>query len=349
MPLFHRAATAFLSSSSITLAFGFAYAFDLERPYWAGIAAMVLSLSAQGQSLQKGLWRMAGTVLGAAAGMAVLACAGDARSSLLAACGALLAVLVMLMRGSSFSYFYYSTALMVVLTVAQSHGEAPFRMACARMEENLAGIAAYTLCALCLRPQSASRELSGLGSFGRGVFQEFVFLWKDERFAQRLRGKIRAGLQAAAALAILVLLWQELAPAGTESALFIEIGSLLVLLGFMAGRFAAWELLFSFAAGIGAALALYCAVLPALNGFAELGAVIFVLCFAMAWLFPEPEQGMARMGLLVPVFVLSGMGGEHLAPQQMLSGGVGLICAALGSALIFSVLDPSEKEEGEGV
>ena len=100
------------------------------------------------------------------------------------------------------------------------------------------------------------------------------------------------------------------------------------------------------AAGIGAALALYCAVLPALNGFAELGAVIFVICFAMAWLFPEPEQGMARMGLLVPVFVLSGMGGEHFAPQQMLSGGVGLICAALGAALIFSILDPSEKEEG---
>ena len=149
MPLASRFATALLSASSITLAFWLAYALHLERPYWAGIAAMVLSFSAQGQSLQKGLWRMAGTVAGAAAGMAVLACFGEARLSLLLACGVLLALLVMLMRGSSYSYFYYSTALMAVLAVAQSHGEAPFRMACARMEENLAGIAAYTLCALC--------------------------------------------------------------------------------------------------------------------------------------------------------------------------------------------------------
>ncbi|MBQ9105824.1 MAG: FUSC family protein, partial [Mailhella sp.] len=76
MPVTHtqlfspRLETALLSASAITLSFGMAYGFHLERPYWAGIAAMVLSQSAQGQSLQKGLWRMAGTVLGAAAGMA---------------------------------------------------------------------------------------------------------------------------------------------------------------------------------------------------------------------------------------------------------------------------------------
>jgi hypothetical protein len=57
----------------------------------------------------------------------------------------------------------------------------------------------------------------------------------------------------------------------------------------------------------------------------------------MAWVFPAPEQGMARMGLLMPVFVLSGMGGEHFGPQGVLSGGVGLLCAALAVALLFTL------------
>jgi hypothetical protein len=38
-----RFLTALLAASSITLALGLAYAFHLERPYWAGVAAMVLS------------------------------------------------------------------------------------------------------------------------------------------------------------------------------------------------------------------------------------------------------------------------------------------------------------------
>ena len=337
MPLTSRFATALLSASSITLAFWLAYALHLERPYWAGIAAMVLSFSAQGQSLQKGLWRMAGTVAGAAAGMAVLACFGEARLSLLLACGVLLALLVMLMRGSSYSYFYYSTALMAVLAVAQSHGEAPFRMACARMEENLAGIAAYTLCALCFRPQAASREIRELPGFGKGVLDELLSLPADERVREVLRDKVRAGLQAFAALAFATLLWQDFDPAGLQSALFMEIAALLILLGFMTGRVAVWELLFSFAAGVAGALALYCVVLPALNGFGDLAVVIFGLAFAMAWAFPTPEQGMARMGLLVPIFVLSGMGGEHFGPQGLLSGGVGLLCAALAATLAFGL------------
>lgn len=338
-----RFSIALLSASAITLSFGLAYALHLERPYWAGIAAMVLSQSEQGQSLQKGLWRMVGTVAGALAGMAALAWFGETRTSLLLACGVLLAVIVVFMRGSSYAYFYYSTALMAVLTVAQSHGEAPFRTACARMEENLAGIAAYTVCALCLRPQSASRELVELPGFGRGFLRELLDLRSSERLREVLASKLIAGAQAFLALALIVVLWQELAPAGIENPLFIEIGSLLVLLGFMTGRFPAWELLFSFAAGIAAALVLYCAVLPVLNGFAELAAVLFALCFAMAWLFPEPEQGMARMGLLMPIFVLSGIGGLHFAPQTMLSVSVGLLCSALAVAGVFELAGEGEK------
>ena len=331
MPAVLRFRTALLAACSITLAFWLAYALHVERPYWAGVAAMVLSQSAEGQSLQKGLWRMAATVVGAAAGMAVLAHFGESRAALLAAFGGLLAVLVMLMRGSAYSYFYYSTALMAVLVGAQSHEEAPFAIASARIAENLVGIAAYTLCALCLRPQAASREIGELPGFGRGVLDEL----RDSLVPAVLLDKLRAGLQALAALALVTAVWQWLYPPGTAGSLFAEIGALLVLLGFLTGGFDPRLLLASFAAGVGAALALYVLVMPALSGFAELGAVIFAFSFGMAWVLPRPEQGMARMGLLLPVFVLSGMGGEHFTPQGLLSGAAGLMSAAFTVSAVF--------------
>lgn len=342
MPVTHaqllspRLETALLSASAITLSFGMAYGFHLERPYWAGIAAMVLSQSAQGQSLQKGLWRMAGTVLGAAAGMALIAGFGGGRISLLAAYGIALVLSIMLMQGSSYSYFYYSTALMAVLVGAQSHGEAPFYIAAARMQENLVGIAAYTLCALCLRPSATSQELDGLSGFGQGFWQEL------RQTPRLLLGRLSFGAKGLAALGAVTAVWQILYPPGTGSTLFVEIAALLVLLVFMTGRVAAWEVLFAMAAGVAASLWLYVCVLPVLDGFIQLGMVIFGLSFLMAWLLPEPEQGMARMGLLMPVFVLSGMGGEVFGPQGFLSGALGLLCAALTVAVIFSFLVRTE-------
>ena len=98
------------------------------------------------------------------------------------------------------------------------------------------------------------------------------------------------------------------------------------------------DIVLGFAAGIMLALFLYAAILPRLVGFMELGGVIFFLSFTMAWLLPLPEQGMARMGMLLPVFVLSGAGGEVLSPAGFLAGATGLLCAALGVSLVFYMM-----------
>lgn len=346
MPITQRFSIALLSASSIALALCAAFALHLERPYWAGIAAMVLSQSAQGQSLKKGIWRMVGTVAGALAGMFVLAHFGESRAALLLACGASLALFVVLMHGSRYAYFYYSTALMLVLVAAQSHSEPPFRIAVARMQENLVGIAAYTLCALCLRPHAAAQELDRLPGFGRGVFRELA-----EHFEPRiLRDKLRAGAAAFLQLTLFTALWQNLPNA--PGTLFVEIGALLILLGAMTGRVDGAALLAAFAVGIPAALWLY-GVLPRLSGWQELAALTFASAFAMAWILPEPEQGMARMGVLMPVFVLSGLGGEVFGPQDVLSGAAGLLCAALAVSLLFQLTHgpdplPDRREQKQG-
>lgn len=331
MPLASRLSVAILAACSITLALLCSYAFHLERPYWAGIAAMVLSFSAQGQSLQKGLWRIAGTVVGAVAGMAAMAYFGESLTSLLIACAVILALLVMLMDGSRYSYFYYSSALMLVLVLAQSREEAPFAIASARMEENLVGIAAYTFCALCLRPHAASEELHELRGFGQGLLGE----WREAAVPEVFCRKAASSADAVAALALITLVWQEVSPPGTESTLYVEIASLLVLIRAMTGHFAAWELLPATTAGIAAAFVLYSAVIPSLSGPAGLGTLVFVLSFGMAWVLPAPEQSMARMGALMPVLILSGLGGETFSPQDMLGGAAALFCSALSVSLLY--------------
>ena len=320
MPVLQRFITAMLAASSITLALG--------------LAAMVLSQSAQGQSLEKGIWRMVGTVAGALAGMAMLAAFGESLGALLLASAVILASIVVLMHGSRYSYFYYSTALMLVLVTAQSHSEPPFRIAVARMQENLVGIAAYTLCALCLRPRTASRELDSLPRFGRGVFRELA----DHFDPVILRGKLMTGASALMALSMLAVLWQVFDPPGTESPVFVEIGAIFILLGVMVGSFPAWTLLAAFAVGIPLSIWLYASVLPQLSGYGQLGAVMFTAAFLMAWLLPAPEQGMARMGVLMPVFVLSGLGGEVFPPGGVMSGAAGLLCSALAVSLIFNIM-----------
>lgn len=107
-----RLLTAFLSSLSVTLSFGLAFALDMEKPFWAGFAAMVVSMSTLGQSFQRGLLRMAGTGVGALLAMSVLSVFGETRLSLMLAMAALLTGLVLCMAVSRrSSYFYYTTAL----------------------------------------------------------------------------------------------------------------------------------------------------------------------------------------------------------------------------------------------
>ena len=155
-----RVLTSFLSALSVTVALGLAFALDMEKPFWAGFAALVVSLSTVGQSLEKGLLRMAGTVAGAVIAMSLLSLFGDARWTLMLSVGAMLVILELCMEMSRYSsYFYYTTALVILLVVAQSHGEAPFFVAASRVEENMLGIAVYTVCALLLWPRSSLDSL----------------------------------------------------------------------------------------------------------------------------------------------------------------------------------------------
>lgn len=158
-----RLLTAFLSALSITVSFGLAFYWNLDKPFWAGFSAMVVSLSTIGQSVQKGLLRMVGTVAGAVAGLWLFAVWGQQRWPLLIMLGVYILFMVfLLLRSRQSSYFFYTSAIVAVLIVVQSRGGTPpFQLAVARLEETLLGIAVYTVLALMFWPRSSLEVLTG--------------------------------------------------------------------------------------------------------------------------------------------------------------------------------------------
>lgn len=152
-----RLLTAFLAALSITVSFGLAFYWNLDKPFWAGFSALVVSLSTLGQSIQKGLLRMVGTVTGAVAGLVLYFFWGQQRWPMLIMLGVYILLMVfLLLRSRQSSYFFYTSAIVAILIVVQSRGgTTPFTVAVDRMGETLLGILVYTVLALLLWPRSS--------------------------------------------------------------------------------------------------------------------------------------------------------------------------------------------------
>lgn len=127
----------------------------------------MVSLSTLGQSIQKGLLRMVGTVTGAAAGLILYFFWGQLRWpcwSCSASISCSWSFCSCCSRQSS--YFFYTSAIVAILIVVQSRGgDTPFTVAVDRMQETLLGILVYTVLALLLWPRSSLEALKA------GVFR----------------------------------------------------------------------------------------------------------------------------------------------------------------------------------
>lgn len=158
----NRLLTAALSALSITSAIGLALAWNLDKPFWAAFAAMVVSMGTLGQSAQKGLLRMGGTVLGVVAGFAGLAFFAQERMLCLSVLFLYCIVIVHLMfKFKEYSYFFYTSVIVAIVIIIGNSSDvsASFSMGVARMEETVLGIAVYTCFALVLWPRSSEQLL----------------------------------------------------------------------------------------------------------------------------------------------------------------------------------------------
>src|SRR5215471_15756566 len=104
-----RVKTAIKTALAIVLACGVALSMDWGHSYWAAFAVAFCTLSTVGESLNKGLLRLSGTLLGSLAAITLIALFPQDRWQFLFGMSLFTGFCAYMMRGTSRWYFWHVT------------------------------------------------------------------------------------------------------------------------------------------------------------------------------------------------------------------------------------------------
>ncbi|HET8728107.1 MAG TPA: FUSC family protein [Alphaproteobacteria bacterium] len=170
---------ALLLAVSAWTAFALASSLHIANAYWAAMPVWVVAQPSRGLLIERGLFRVVGTVLGAAFGFAVLHVVGDRYLQLLTVAGwvALNAALTHVLRGVSAYGALMSgmTAAIVVLPSVLSP-EPSLDIALARVECTLIGVVVVTLVTGFFTPTSSRAAFYARTRHMAGDAVDFVVL-----------------------------------------------------------------------------------------------------------------------------------------------------------------------------
>jgi uncharacterized membrane protein YccC len=143
------------------LAFALAYAFALKTgwmsPMWVGLTVVVIALPSAGQSLEKGILRLTGTVPGCIAALTIFALSAQSRWMALALTCAWMFFTAYMMLSRPTKAYMWNVAGFTCLIIATGSFESPtevFERAESRTLATATGIILYTLVTTFLWPRS---------------------------------------------------------------------------------------------------------------------------------------------------------------------------------------------------
>ena len=114
-----KAKEASKTALAMVIAFGIALSMDWEKPYWAGIAVSMCSLGRVGDSLNKGLLRVFGTLAAVAVALILLSLFPQSRWSFLLALSGYVAFCTYMMGTTTRWYFWMVAGFTVpILTLS---------------------------------------------------------------------------------------------------------------------------------------------------------------------------------------------------------------------------------------
>jgi Fusaric acid resistance protein family len=151
-----RVKAAMKTALAMVLAYGIALSMDWDNPHWAGFAVAFCSLSTVGESLNKGLLRLSGTLLGGLAAFTLIALFPQDRWLFLICMSVFIGFCIFMMFGTSRRYFWQVAGLSVPLLALAGGANAPndFQAVILRTEETALGILSYSLVWLLIWPAS---------------------------------------------------------------------------------------------------------------------------------------------------------------------------------------------------
>ncbi|MDJ0683836.1 MAG: FUSC family protein [Alphaproteobacteria bacterium] len=163
--LSRRAKEAIKTGAAMTIAYGVALSMNWEKPQWAAIAVAVISLSSIGHSVNKGVLRMVGTLLGCTAALFFIGLFPQDRWLLMTALSVYLGFCAYMTAGKSYPYFWFCSAFVAIVIIVSGDAvsERTFQLAIERTLETGLGVLVYSLIAVFVWPQSSRSDLQKAG------------------------------------------------------------------------------------------------------------------------------------------------------------------------------------------
>ena len=156
-----RTKEAIKTALAMTIAYGIALSMDWDRPYWAGFAVAMISLSTVGQSLNKGAMRMLGTLVAVVVSLTLIALFPQQRWWFMVALSIFVGLCTYLMHGTKRQYFWQVAGFVTVIICLDGgvNSANAFETALLRAEQTGLGILVYSLVTILLWPSSTRDEL----------------------------------------------------------------------------------------------------------------------------------------------------------------------------------------------
>ena len=158
----------------MAIAYGLALQLSWENPSWAGFAVTFCSLTTTGESLNKSVLRIWGTLLGTFVAFVILALFIQDRWLFLCAVCVHLAIVTYLMTGTKAKYMWQVTGFVSLIIMSGATGDSNdiFLYGMARMQETLLGCTAWALVTIFIWPvanqgalESTTHRLFACGFF----------------------------------------------------------------------------------------------------------------------------------------------------------------------------------------
>ncbi|MBW2514681.1 MAG: FUSC family protein, partial [Deltaproteobacteria bacterium] len=150
------------------LVYGIALKVNWMNPHWAGFAVAMISLATAGESIHKGMLRLAGTIPGCLSALVILSLAPQSRwLCLLLACVWIFFTTYMMLADKKRGYFWNVAGFvsLIILVTGPSSSESLFMHAMYRTAETGMGVVVYMLITLFLWPRNnlgAIRKTGGM-------------------------------------------------------------------------------------------------------------------------------------------------------------------------------------------
>ena len=157
----------FKDAFKMALAMVIAYAIALSQgwgtPFWAGFAVAFCGLTGVGESLNKGMLRVFGTLFGATMGLVLLALFPQDRWAFMLAMSLFVAFCTYMMGGTTRWYFWFMAGITVpiVAVTAEPNAVYDFDRAVLRSQQTTLGIVVYTLVSILIWPVNSRRGFEG--------------------------------------------------------------------------------------------------------------------------------------------------------------------------------------------